>query len=66
MVPLCSLWGLLLGLHVFLKGIDFLGYVGNLERRTEHSHYSLIHVYGCQLIRYTYLKHMQPNETVLQ
>lgn len=32
MVPHCSLRGLLLGLNVFFKGINFLGYVGNLER----------------------------------
>lgn len=37
MVPHGSLRGLLLGLHVFFKGIDFLGYVGNLERANNTS-----------------------------
>lgn len=31
MVPHGSLRGLLLGLHVFFKSINFLGYVWNLE-----------------------------------
>lgn len=39
MVPLCSLWGLLLGLHIFLKSFDFLGYVGHFIVLSEiHPH----------------------------
>lgn len=38
-VPLCSLWGLLLGFHIFLKSFDFLGYVGHLEEKDTNYNY---------------------------
>lgn len=49
---LWSLGGLLLGLHVFLEGLDFLGYVGDLQNKIDHqiNQYGSMGPWFCQSI----------------
>lgn len=56
---LFSLWGFLLGLHIFFEGIDFLGYIGNLGKKMQYCEPNVIQKYS-----FKQLKVLQSNTTV--